>query len=113
MEEVVRVQDSGAIQPDALIDALKALANPVRLEIVQWLRDPEAAFADYEPIADRAEVGACAVDDLLLHGNPRARRPRPPHPCGQVDALPTRRRPHAPRGRRHRFLVVIFTYRGL
>lgn len=59
MEEVVRVQDSGAIEPDALIDALKALANPVRLEIVQWLRDPEVAFADYEPIADRAEVGAC------------------------------------------------------
>ncbi|KQM16797.1 ArsR family transcriptional regulator [Plantibacter sp. Leaf171] len=59
MEEVVRVQDSGAIEPDALIDALKALANPVRLEIVQWLRDPEVAFADYEPIANRAEVGAC------------------------------------------------------
>ncbi|GLK16582.1 ArsR/SmtB family transcription factor [Herbiconiux flava] len=51
--------DGVPIPAEALVDALKALSNPVRLEIVGWLRDPEAAFADYDPIADRAEVGAC------------------------------------------------------
>ena len=45
---------------DELVEALKALANPVRLQIMEWLRDPEGEFADYDPIADRAEVGVCA-----------------------------------------------------
>lgn len=44
---------------DELLDALKALANPVRLQIMDWLRDPEGEFADYDPVADRAEVGVC------------------------------------------------------
>ncbi|GAA1493729.1 ArsR/SmtB family transcription factor [Curtobacterium herbarum] len=43
-----------------LVDALKALANPTRLQIMEWLRDPEGQFADYDPIADRVEVGICA-----------------------------------------------------
>lgn len=42
-----------------VLEALKALANPVRLQIVEWLRHPESEFVDYEPIADRAEVGVC------------------------------------------------------
>jgi DNA-binding transcriptional ArsR family regulator len=45
---------------DELVEALKALANPVRLQIMEWLRDPEGEFAEYQPIADRAEVGVCA-----------------------------------------------------
>lgn len=42
-----------------LLDALKALANPERLRIMEWLRDPVTEFADYDPIADRVEVGVC------------------------------------------------------
>ena len=41
------------------VEALKALANPVRLEIMEWLRAPDDEFSDYEPIADRNEVGVC------------------------------------------------------
>ena len=29
---------------DVIVDALKVLAHPVRLRILQWLRDPRAAF---------------------------------------------------------------------
>jgi DNA-binding transcriptional ArsR family regulator len=42
-----------------LLEALKALANPVRLRIMEWLRDPEVEFAEFDPIADRTEVGVC------------------------------------------------------
>ncbi|HUR08055.1 MAG TPA: metalloregulator ArsR/SmtB family transcription factor [Nonomuraea sp.] len=50
--------------PDAseqLLDVFKALANPVRLQVLQWLRDPERHFpaASFEPIADMHEVGVC------------------------------------------------------
>lgn len=48
------------LSTDQLLNALKALANPVRLEIMQWLRDPEGEFADWTTIADRNEVGVCA-----------------------------------------------------
>jgi DNA-binding transcriptional ArsR family regulator len=46
---------------DELVDALKALANPARLQIMEWLKDPEASFGEYEPIADRVSVGVCAT----------------------------------------------------
>ncbi|GAA2456679.1 metalloregulator ArsR/SmtB family transcription factor [Actinomadura vinacea] len=46
---------------DALIEMLKALGNPARLQIMQWLKDPEASFAEYEPIADRGSVGVCVT----------------------------------------------------
>ena len=39
--------------------ALKALANPARLQIVNWLKDPDGEFAEWEPIADRQEYGVC------------------------------------------------------
>ncbi|MEU4223467.1 metalloregulator ArsR/SmtB family transcription factor [Nonomuraea sp. NPDC026600] len=44
-----------------LLDVFKALANPVRLQVLQWLRDPERHFpaASFEPIADPHEVGVC------------------------------------------------------
>ncbi|MGK5639416.1 ArsR/SmtB family transcription factor [Streptomyces sp. URMC 126] len=42
-----------------MVEAFKALANPVRLQIMRWLRDPEGEFAEYEPIADRRTVGVC------------------------------------------------------
>lgn len=47
------------LSAEELVEALKALANPVRMQIVEWLRDPEGEFAEYEPIADRTEVGVC------------------------------------------------------
>ena len=42
-----------------LVIALRALANPVRLQLLAWLRDPERHFASETPIADPAEVGVC------------------------------------------------------
>ncbi|MFI0742891.1 ArsR/SmtB family transcription factor [Streptomyces sp. NPDC021100] len=42
-----------------MVEAFKALANPVRLQIMRWLRDPDREFAEYEPIADRRVVGVC------------------------------------------------------
>lgn len=44
---------------DELLEALKALANPVRLQIMEWLRDPEGEFADYGATADQRKVGVC------------------------------------------------------
>jgi DNA-binding transcriptional ArsR family regulator len=47
------------LDPGEALAALKALANPERLAIMTWLQDPVTEFADYEPIADRREVGVC------------------------------------------------------
>jgi len=48
--------------PDAsaqLVDAFKALANPVRLQVLQWLRDPERNFPAEAMIPAPHEVGVC------------------------------------------------------
>jgi DNA-binding transcriptional ArsR family regulator len=42
-----------------LVEVFKALANPVRLQVLQWLRDPESHFPAEEAIADPHEVGVC------------------------------------------------------
>ncbi|MGW3347582.1 ArsR/SmtB family transcription factor [Nonomuraea rubra] len=42
-----------------LVEVFKALANPVRLQVLQWLRDPEAHFPVATGIADPHEVGVC------------------------------------------------------
>jgi DNA-binding transcriptional ArsR family regulator len=42
---------------DNLIDVFKALSNPTRLQIMVWLRDPEAHFAPQVDPID--EVGVC------------------------------------------------------
>jgi DNA-binding transcriptional ArsR family regulator len=47
--------------PGELIEVFKALGNPARLQIMQWLRDPEASFGEYAPIADRRSVGVCVT----------------------------------------------------
>ncbi|MFE5036551.1 ArsR/SmtB family transcription factor [Streptomyces sp. NPDC056683] len=47
--------------PDGLIEVFKALGNPARLQIMQWLKDPDTHFAAYEPIADRRSVGVCVM----------------------------------------------------
>ncbi|MET0821794.1 MAG: metalloregulator ArsR/SmtB family transcription factor [Aeromicrobium sp.] len=44
-----------------LSEALKALANPARLQLMQWLREPVTSFAEFEPIADRETVGVCVT----------------------------------------------------
>ncbi|PWI44975.1 metalloregulator ArsR/SmtB family transcription factor [Streptomyces sp. ICBB 8177] len=44
-----------------LIEVFKALGNPARLQIMQWLKDPDVHFGEYEPIADRSTVGVCVT----------------------------------------------------
>ncbi|PPH27446.1 transcriptional regulator [Rathayibacter sp. AY1D2] len=44
-----------------MVEVLKALGNPTRLQIMEWLRSPEASFSEFEPIADRAEFGVCVT----------------------------------------------------
>jgi ArsR family transcriptional regulator len=42
-----------------LVEVFKALANPVRLRVLRWLRDPEDHFPVGEWIVDPYEVGVC------------------------------------------------------
>lgn len=42
-----------------VVRALRAIANPARLEILFWLRDPAANFPPEQAIADPLEVGVC------------------------------------------------------
>ncbi|MFF6913042.1 helix-turn-helix domain-containing protein [Streptomyces sp. NPDC012466] len=49
------------LDPDDLVEVFKALGNPARLQIMRWLKDPEAHFGAYEPIADRRTVGVCVT----------------------------------------------------
>jgi DNA-binding transcriptional ArsR family regulator len=42
-----------------LVRALRALSNPVRLQLLVWLRDPEGNFPLEGKIADPIEVGVC------------------------------------------------------
>ncbi|MFJ7214162.1 ArsR/SmtB family transcription factor [Amycolatopsis sp. NPDC098790] len=44
---------------EQLLDVFKALANPERLQILLWLREPEKHFPVERAIADPAEVGVC------------------------------------------------------
>lgn len=46
---------------ERLVEVFKALANPARLQILQWLKEPERNFAAYEPIADRRAYGVCVT----------------------------------------------------
>ncbi|EOD68230.1 ArsR/SmtB family transcription factor [Amycolatopsis vancoresmycina] len=44
-----------------LLDVFKALANPVRLQVLQWLREPARHFPVERAIADPVEVGVCVT----------------------------------------------------
>lgn len=45
---------------EQLLDVFKALANPVRLQILGWLRDPEGNFVEQRgPMA--VEAGVCVT----------------------------------------------------
>ncbi|KSW21830.1 helix-turn-helix transcriptional regulator [Cellulomonas sp. B6] len=54
----VHVNDDEAVDAQVL-EAFKALSNPVRLRILHWLRDPRAHFPQERAIADPDEVGVC------------------------------------------------------
>ncbi|GHE85450.1 ArsR/SmtB family transcription factor [Streptomyces spiralis] len=58
MAATTETTESGA---GDLIEVFKALGNPARLQIMQWLKDPDAHFGEYEPIADRRSVGVCVT----------------------------------------------------
>jgi ArsR family transcriptional regulator len=53
------MKTSAEPSPDELLDVFKALANPVRLQLLQWLREPEHNFPAEDRIADPYEVGVC------------------------------------------------------
>ncbi|MFJ1932819.1 ArsR/SmtB family transcription factor [Kitasatospora sp. NPDC088160] len=42
-----------------LVTALRAIANPTRLQLLAWLREPERHFPLEEAVADPHEVGVC------------------------------------------------------
>ena len=46
--------------PD-VVAALRALSNPVRLQLLAWLREPEKHFVLDGAIADPVEVGVCVT----------------------------------------------------
>jgi ArsR family transcriptional regulator len=51
-----------AVSPDFdLIRALRALSNPMRLQLLSWLREPERHFSLEGAIADPVEVGVCVT----------------------------------------------------
>lgn len=49
------------VPPEQAVAAFKALANPVRYRILEWLRDPRANFPVERGIADPDEVGVCVT----------------------------------------------------
>jgi DNA-binding transcriptional ArsR family regulator len=44
-----------------LVRALRAVSNPVRLQLLSWLREPERHFSLEGAIADPVEVGVCVT----------------------------------------------------
>jgi len=49
-------------EPDPeIVRALRALSNPVRLQLLTWLREPERNFRLDGAIADPNEVGVCVT----------------------------------------------------
>ena len=51
--------------PPDFDDVIKALAHPVRRDILHWLKDPEAYFAEQDhPL----EIGVCAGKIVLRTG---------------------------------------------
>jgi hypothetical protein len=79
-----------AISPDpGLLDALRALANPMRLQLLSWLREPERNFPLEGAIADPVEVGVCVSHIQARTGLARigAGRPGEGDASRQVDPL--------------------------
>jgi DNA-binding transcriptional ArsR family regulator len=55
------VTTANTLDVDDVLEMIKALGNPTRLQIMGWLREPDVNFADFEPIADRQTVGVCVT----------------------------------------------------
>lgn len=57
----VRIDDCPARTKELedLVELLKVLAHPMRLRILQWLRDPRGQFPVEQGIADPDEYGIC------------------------------------------------------
>ncbi|MFL6077365.1 MAG: ArsR/SmtB family transcription factor [Mycobacteriales bacterium] len=54
------MSSAAAPVPDPeVVRALRALANPMRLQLLRWLREPERHFVLDGAIADPVEVGVC------------------------------------------------------
>jgi DNA-binding transcriptional ArsR family regulator len=54
------VMADAVVSPDPdVVVALRALSNPMRLQMLAWLREPERHFPPEEAIADQLEVGVC------------------------------------------------------
>ncbi|MEV6805539.1 metalloregulator ArsR/SmtB family transcription factor [Streptomyces sp. NPDC051132] len=51
--------DTAATPDPDLVNALRALSNPIRLQMLRWLREPDRHFPMEAAIADPAEVGVC------------------------------------------------------
>lgn len=54
---MARTKTPTEARPDELLDVLKALANPKRLQIMGWLREPAKHFAPQRDPME--EVGVC------------------------------------------------------
>ena len=52
---------SDSAATESLMPALKAIANPVRLQVLIWLKNPRANFPMDSIIADPEEYGLCVT----------------------------------------------------
>ncbi|WP_086819986.1 helix-turn-helix transcriptional regulator [Allokutzneria sp. NRRL B-24872] len=53
-------ENASSPDPDVLL-ALRALSNPMRLQLLLWLREPTLHFSAERAIADPVEVGICVT----------------------------------------------------
>jgi DNA-binding transcriptional ArsR family regulator len=51
--------EAATVPDPELVRALRALSNPMRLQLLRWLREPERHFVLDGAIADPVEVGVC------------------------------------------------------
>lgn len=59
MSTHVKADEQALEVTDTVLEAFKALSNPMRLQILQWLKDPREHFPAELAIADPDQVGVC------------------------------------------------------